>query len=254
MKNTLYYFDHAKMVGATGRRYSADLCVRNRPKHRSAEYRRSVAPNRTTLEWLWLYSWVFCIVTLTGFASSPCRAANQEPSADAKVIHVVLVGDSTVTPGAGWGNGFAASFDSHVQVTNLSRGGRSSKSFINEGSWKQALDLKPEYVLIQFGHNDQKVGDPTRGTDPQTTYRQYMAQYIDDARAAGIVPVLVTSLSRRQWGPDGKIHSKLTPYAEVVREHSRCLRSRMDETLNYGEPMPCYAVAPRSRRLPATIA
>jgi lysophospholipase L1-like esterase len=80
------------------------------------------------------------------------------------------------------------------------------------------LDLKPDYVLIQLGHNDQPGHGPDRETDPQTTYRQYMTQHVDEARAAGITPVLVTSHSRRQWGPDGKIHSTLQPNARVVKE------------------------------------
>ena len=137
-----------------------------------------------------------------------------EPTSPKK-IRIVLAGDSTVTDNAGWGRGFADQLKD-VECINLSKGGRSSKSFIAEGSWKKALDLKPDYVLIQFGHNDQP-GHADRETDPQTTYKQYMTQYVEEARSAGIKPVLVTSLSRRQWGADGKIHSTLTPYAEVVK-------------------------------------
>ena len=134
----------------------------------------------------------------------------------AEKIRIVLAGDSTVTDNAGWGKGFAKCMADDVEVINLAKGGRSSKSFIAEGSWKKALELKPDYVLIQFGHNDQP-GHDDRETDPQTTYRQYMSQYVDEARAAGIEPVLVTSLSRRQWGSDGKIHSKLQPWVDVVK-------------------------------------
>lgn len=141
-------------------------------------------------------------------------ASGAEPPRSRK-IRIVLAGDSTVTDNAGWGGGFADQMKG-VECVNLSKGGRSSKSFIAEGSWKKALDLKPDYVLIQFGHNDQP-GHGDRETDPQTTYRKYMTQYVDEARAAGIKPVLVTSLSRRQWGSDGKIHSTLTPYADVVK-------------------------------------
>ena len=159
---------------------------------------------------------VAAILFLTGLLR--IENADAEPSNSLPKIRIVLVGDSTVTPDAGWGNGFIASLSDRAEVTNLSRGGRSSRSFINEGHWKKALDLKPDYVLIQFGHNDQKLNDPTRGTDPQTTYRQFMNQYVDEARAAGIKPILVTSISRRQWGKDDKIHSTLTPYVDVVKE------------------------------------
>lgn len=139
-------------------------------------------------------------------------------AADSGKVRIVLVGDSTVTDNAGWGKGFADCLTSDAECINLSKGGRSSKSFIAEGSWAKALALKPDYVLIQFGHNDQPGHGPDRETDPQTTYRQFMTQYVDEARAAGIKPVLVTSLSRRQWGADGKIHSTLQPWAEVVKE------------------------------------
>jgi lysophospholipase L1-like esterase len=149
------------------------------------------------------------------------QPARAEPATQpSRKLRIYLVGDSTVTDGAGWGKGFAEAMTDQVEVTNLSRGGRSSKSFLNEGRWKRVLEDKPDYVLIQFGHNDQKIDDPGRGTDPQTTYRQYMIDYVETARAAGVKPILVTSLSRRQWnkGGSGKIESGLTPYANVVKE------------------------------------
>src|SRR5690242_7313275 len=70
-------------------------------------------------------------------------------------IRIVLAGDSTVTDTAGWGAAFAKRCDSSIEVINLAIGGRSSKSYRAEGWWKQVLDAKPNYVLIQFGHNDQ---------------------------------------------------------------------------------------------------
>jgi pectinesterase len=132
-------------------------------------------------------------------------------------VRIALVGDSTVTSQGGWGDGFSARLSDRAEVTNLAASGRSSMSFVNEGKWKRCLEQKPDYVLIQFGHNDQKIDDPKRGTDPQTTYREHMTRYVTEARAAGIKPVLVTSLSRRAWGKDGKIHSTLGPYVDVVR-------------------------------------
>jgi lysophospholipase L1-like esterase len=162
---------------------------------------------------------LFMTLLPAAYAVAADRAPTSRPaSTSLSKIRIVLVGDSTVTDNAGWGKGFAKCFTDEAQVINLSRGGRSSKSFIAEGAWKKALALKPDYVLIQFGHNDQPGHGPQRETDPQTTYRQYMTQYVDEARAAGIKPVLVTSLSRRQWGPDGKIHSTLQPYADVVKQ------------------------------------
>ncbi len=151
------------------------------------------------------------------FCADSADGPTTQRSPTAKIV-IVLAGDSTVTDSTGWGKGFEAQLSPDVQCINMARGGRSSKSFIAEGLWKKCLEIKPDYVLIQFGHNDQPGHPPDKLTDPQTTYRQYMNQYVDDARAAGIKPVLVTSMSRRQWGPDGKIHSTLVPYVEVVKE------------------------------------
>jgi len=133
-------------------------------------------------------------------------------------VLIVLAGDSTTAVASGWGPGFAKCLTGDIQCINMARGGRSSKSFIAEGLWKKCLDLKPDYMLIQFGHNDQPGHGADRETDPNTTYRQFMTQYVDDARAAGIKPVLITPMSRRQWGADGKIHSTLVPNVEVVKE------------------------------------
>ena len=163
---------------------------------------------------LWSLAFI-CTLVSSSSAEAP---AGSSPTTRAAKTRIVLAGDSTVTDNAGWGRGFAKCFSDDVQIINLSRGGRSSKSFIREGLWQKALDLKPDYILIQFGHNDQPGHPGDRETDPQTTYKQFMTQYVDDARTAGIQPVLVTSLSRRQWGEDGKIHSTLTPYVEVVKQ------------------------------------
>lgn len=148
------------------------------------------------------------------FVAGRAEGADTKPT-PAKIC-IALAGDSTVTDNAGWAEGFKACLAPDVQCVNFAKGGRSSGSFVAEGSWKKVLALKPDYVLIQFGHNDQPGHGPQRETDPKTTYRANVERYVDDARDAGIMPVLVTSLSRRQWGADGKIHSTLQPYADAV--------------------------------------
>ncbi|HSV16176.1 MAG TPA: rhamnogalacturonan acetylesterase [Tepidisphaeraceae bacterium] len=147
----------------------------------------------------------------------PSRS-NAADDAAAPRIRIVLAGDSTTAVNSGWGPGFMKCLTPDVECINMARSGRSSRSYIAEGWWKKCLALKPDYVLIQFGHNDQPGHGADRETDPETTYRQYMNQYVDDARAAGVKPVLITSLSRRQWGDDGHIHSTLVPNVEVVKQ------------------------------------
>jgi pectinesterase len=132
-------------------------------------------------------------------------------------IRLVLVGDSTVTDDAGWGAGFRQLAKSGLEVVNLAAGGRSSKSFIDEGLWGKALEKRGQYYLIQFGHNDEPGKGPERETDPGTTYRAFMARYIDESRAIGAKPVLVTSLVRRLFKEDGTITTTQTAYVEAVR-------------------------------------
>jgi pectinesterase len=141
-----------------------------------------------------------------------------EARAAAAKLRIILVGDSTVTDRDGWGAGFKHHVAPEVEVINMARGGRSSKSYINEGWWRQALDLRGDYYLIQFGHNDQPGKGPERETDPATTYAEFMARYVEEARAAGAKPVLVTSLVRRGAWKDGRINSDLTLYADAVKK------------------------------------
>lgn len=133
-------------------------------------------------------------------------------------LRVVLVGDSTVNDNGGWGAGFTARFGPQLEIENLALNGRSSRSFRGEGAWNKALDAKPAYVLIQFGHNDVPGKGPDRETDAATTYRENLIRYVDEARAANATPILVTSIVRRLFGPDGKISpDSLDPYVAQVR-------------------------------------
>lgn len=138
--------------------------------------------------------------------------------ADSHKIKIILVGDSTVTDNAGWGLGFKQFVADNAECLNVSQGGRSSQSFMNEGRWTNALQLKGDYYLIQFGHNNEP-GKPGRSTD-MPTFVANMQQYVDDARAIGAKPVLVTPLTRRQWDKanPGKIKSSLAPWSDEVRK------------------------------------
>jgi lysophospholipase L1-like esterase len=131
-------------------------------------------------------------------------------------VKIVLVGDSTVATGGGWGPGFCKVMTPNVTCVDLALNGRSSKSFIDEGAWKKALAEKGDYYLIQFGHNDQK-DDPARHTDADGSFQTYLTRYCADVEAIGGVPVLVTSLSRRTF-KDGKVVQDLKAYADATRK------------------------------------
>ena len=161
-------------------------------------------------------------VVLTSLAmllacANPSSAADAIPVANHK-IKIILVGDSTVTDNAGWGFGFKQFLADGAECINTSQGGRSSESFRREGRWTNALALKGDYYLIQFGHNNEP-GKPGRSTD-MPTFVSNMVSYVEEVQAIGAKPVLVTPLTRRQWDREhsDKIKSSLAPYAEEVRK------------------------------------
>ncbi|MES2317085.1 MAG: SGNH/GDSL hydrolase family protein [Pseudomonadota bacterium] len=125
---------------------------------------------------------------------------------------VYLAGDSTVMtngantyPQQGWGGRIRDYFTTGVAFSNRAVGGRSSKSFIDEGRLASILGvIKPgDYLFVQFGHND-VYSDPKLHTDPFTTYKTYLALYIDQARQYGAIPVLVTPVGRQRYDSTGK--------------------------------------------------
>jgi PelA/Pel-15E family pectate lyase len=158
------------------------------------------------------YYWRIDAITPSGLVVGPIRSFMT-----AGAVRFVLVGDSTVTDDIGWGRGFLHRLTSHSTVINAAKNGRSSKSYRDEGLWRGALEQPADYVLIQFGHDDMPGKGPERETDPATTYRQNLAQFIDEARAAGTCPVIVTPLARRFFGPDGRIASDLGAYVEAAK-------------------------------------
>jgi lysophospholipase L1-like esterase len=141
---------------------------------------------------------------------------------------IILVGDSTVQVGTGWGGAFCARHvAAFTSCIDMALGGRSTLSYRAEGSWGIALNeartpgFHRVYMLIQFGHNDQP-GKPGQSTDLETEFPQNLTRYIIDARRAGAVPVLVTPLTRRDF-VDGSLQDSLAPWADKVIEVARVL-------------------------------
>ncbi len=134
---------------------------------------------------------------------------------------VVLVGDSTLATRSGYGDALCARFTSSaLQCLNLARGGRSSASYRVEGLWDALRErlrqepLRPTWVLIQFGHNDQP-GKPGRSTDLATEFPVNLARYLSELRELGATPVLLTPLTRRSFR-EGQLLNELRPWAEAT--------------------------------------
>ena len=151
------------------------------------------------------------------FAITPGMLADNLPA-----IRIILVGDSTMAVGSGYGPGFCAAVVPQVTCLNMAKGGRSTKSYREEGSWAEVTEalahkdsFEATYVLIQFGHNDQP-NKPGRSTDLKTEFPANMRRYVEEVRAAGAKPVLVTPLTRRMFR-DGKLDDTLGPWADATR-------------------------------------
>jgi len=141
-------------------------------------------------------------------------------------VNIWMIGDSTMAnkqadkaPETGWGmvmNEFVAA---NVTVHNHALNGRSSKSFLDEGRWKAVYDsIQPgDYVIIQFGHNDEKPAEKLH-TYPATTYKELLKKYIDEARAKGANPIICSSIVRRHFDGKGNLKDTHGAYINAARE------------------------------------
>ncbi len=168
------------------------------------------------------------LLLAAALVAAPFAAHAQAPTPEAeppmfRAVKIVLIGDSTTAVIGGWGPSFCGQhLTSFAACINLARGGRSSGNYRTEGSWRLAMKeiaaggFQDTYVLIQFGHNDQP-GKPGRSTDLATEYPANLRRYVEEVRAAGGKPVLVTPLTRRQF-EGGKLIDDLGPWAQATRK------------------------------------
>jgi lysophospholipase L1-like esterase len=143
-------------------------------------------------------------------------------------ITVYLIGDSTMSikkvsayPETGWGMPFATFFGPGVAVDNRAQNGRSTKSFMAENRWKPVVDsLKPgDYVLIQFGHNDEVKTKATYTTEEE--FKANLLKYVLDSRSKKAIPVLITPVARRSFDQNGSIQGTHDVYSELLRQVAR---------------------------------
>ncbi|MGW3102296.1 rhamnogalacturonan acetylesterase [Streptomyces sp. NPDC001100] len=159
-------------------------------------------------------------ITLAGLAAVPLRVGRQEGRT------LYIAGDSTAAqkysteaPETGWGMALPFFLRRGVKVANHAVNGRSSKSFVDEGRLDVILAaIRPgDLLLVQFAHNDEKIADPTRYTEPWTTYQDYLRLYLDGARSRGARPVLATPVERRRFDADGNAVPTHGDYPAAMR-------------------------------------
>ena len=187
------------------------------------------APSRRTV--LTAFALAAGSAALTGATASPALATTGATGNSGGTRRtrpaLVVVGDSTASayqhserPRAGWGQALPLLLGPQAGVIDLAWSGASSMSYADAGLLDRALSLlQPgDHLLISFGHNDEKVGDPARGTLPGSTFEEYLRRYLDGAAARGARPVLVTPVERRRFDAFGAARDTHGAYPQAVRE------------------------------------
>lgn len=128
-------------------------------------------------------------------------------------VTIFTIGDSTMADKdlshenqeRGWGQLLPLYFEGNVRISNHARNGRSTKRFIDEGRWDKVLsELRPgDYVIIQFGHNDEKSKRPELYTAPGSTFDENLMRFVRETREKGATPILMNPIVRRNFpAPD----------------------------------------------------
>jgi lysophospholipase L1-like esterase len=137
-----------------------------------------------------------------------------------------LCGDSTIAiketkafPETGWGMPFVYFWDAEIQIKNLAKNGRSTKTFISENLWQQVMEGAKEgdYVIIQFGHNDESIDKKERYAPP-VEFKSNLVKFITEARLKKATPILLTPVSRRKFDSLGMALETHREYSAYVKE------------------------------------
>jgi len=163
-----------------------------------------------------------CLLAAVALAFFAFQQANE--------ITVYLIGDSTMAdkevkayPETGWGMPFRYFFDQTVTVDNRAKNGRSTRTFIEEGRWQPVVENLKEgdYVLIQFGHNDEVQTKKSYTTQDQ--FKANLARFVTESRSKNAIPVLITPVARRKFDAQGKIEETHAVYTQLVKDVAKQL-------------------------------
>jgi lysophospholipase L1-like esterase len=187
------------------------------------------------------------MVMLTGLLSSfigEQPLVSEQTAGTKKITKVWLIGDSTMTdytleddystkrfPLTGWGQVFQSFLSSDslymikpivkgdsVIVDDRARGGRSTRSFFEEGRWSEIYRaLRPgDIVMIQFGHNDASVSKGERYVSVPG-YKEFLRLYVTQSREKGAIPILITPVARNYPWEEGKLGNTHGDYPDAMR-------------------------------------
>ena len=143
-------------------------------------------------------------------------------------MRILIMGDSTMQqnfastyPQVGWPQALPLFLNDKVSILNFARNGCSTKSFRTLGYFEKLLSASKsgDYCFIQFGHNDEKIEDPDRYTDPFTSYKDNLNIFIDELLEVGVTPILMSPIYRRFFLEDGSVSDVCHGnYPEAMKE------------------------------------
>lgn len=141
-----------------------------------------------------------------------------------KTVFDSISGDSITAPfmERGWGHTLPAFFTDDVVIRNYAKNGRSSRTFINEGLWDSITTniQANDFVIIQFGHNDESKNKTDRYTPP-ADYVKNLSRFVDDALSKGAKPIICTSVVRRRFDSEGNFQDSHGEYLDLARQVAR---------------------------------
>lgn len=144
-------------------------------------------------------------------------------------MNLIFLGDSLMQengldtfPQTGWPQQIHNYFlyEGAASVYNFGKNGRSTKSFIDEGRFAEALEKagKGDIALISFGHNDEKKEDPTRYTDPFGAYQENLAMMAKALLEKGAKVIFLSSIERLHVDSKGNIENSHGDYPKAMKE------------------------------------
>lgn len=140
---------------------------------------------------------------------------------------IMQYNDCTTYPQTGWVQELSRFFPRGTEFLNFAKNGRSTKSFIDEGRFEAVKKAarKGDYALIQFGHNDEKKQDSARYTSPEEdgSYRANLALFVEELRALGVKPIVLTPMARRKFVSENKMEDTHGAYPAAALAEAKKL-------------------------------
>jgi len=128
---------------------------------------------------------------------------------DTTATTIFLCGNSTVVdqnsePWASWGQMIPRWFDTSVAISNHAESGLTARTFLGGNRLEKILTMmRPgDYVVCEFGHNDEKEKRPGDGAWYHYVYN--LKIFVDKVRQAGGHIIFCTPTQRRFWQDDNR--------------------------------------------------